>query len=201
MNEPIIGDAELVARAACGDGKAFETLYRRHHVPLFRTALAMTGQANTAEDLLQDAFVRAYRHIGRVQLAEGASLRPWLHRIVVNLARDLAARREPAVTSDTELERFAIGGPSLERTAERREVNRIVAEAVDRLPFDQRLVVVLFYTQDMDVEQIAATLGIPPGTVKSRLYYGRVRLRAALTEDVRLVASRAMEQVYSDGRG
>ena len=201
MNEPIIGDAELVARAACGDGMAFETLYRRHHVPLFRTALAMTGQANTAEDLLQDAFVRAYRHIGRVQLAEGASLRPWLHRIVVNLARDLAARREPTVTSDTDLERLAIGGPSLERAAERREVNRIVAEAVDKLPFDQRLVVVLFYTQDMDVEQIAATLGIPPGTVKSRLYYGRVRLRAALTEDVRLVASRAMEQVYSDGRG
>lgn len=201
MNEPIIGDAELVARAACGDGMAFETLYRRHHVPLFRTALAMTGQVNTAEDVLQDAFVRAYRHIGRVQLAEGASLRPWLHRIVVNLARDLAARREPIVTSDTDLERFANGGPSLERTAERRELNRIVAEAVDRLPFDQRLVVVLFYTQDMDVEQIAATLGIPPGTVKSRLYYGRVRLRAALAEDVRLVASRAMEQVYSDGRG
>lgn len=199
MSESTIGDAELVACAARGDGGAFEALYRRHHVALYRSALAMTGQVSAAEDLLQDAFVRAYRHIGRVQLGEGASLRPWLHRIVVNLARDLAARRVPAVASDSELERWAIGSPSLERSVERREVNRIVAEAVNRLPFDQRLVVVLFYTQDMDVAQIAATLGIPPGTVKSRLYYGRVRLRAALAEDDRLMAARSMEQAYSDG--
>lgn len=199
MSEPTIGDAELVAHAARGDAAAFETLYRRHHVALFRTALGMTGHVASAEDLLQDAFIRAYRHIGRVQLAGGASLRPWLHRIVVNLARDRAARRAMATTGDRDLERIDAGSISPERSMERREVNRIVAEAVDRLPFDQRLVVVLFYTQDMDVAEIAATLGIPPGTVKSRLYYGRARLRAALAEDVRLVALPSMEQVYNDG--
>lgn len=202
MSEPTLdpGDADLVARAAVGDGAAFEALYRRHHVALFRTALAITGQAAAAEDLLQDAFVRAYRHIGRVQLAGTASLRPWLHRIVVNLGRDLAARRTPTLASDADLERCALSAPTPERSTERREMNRIVAEAVGTLPFDQRLVVVLFYTQDMDVAEIAAMLGIPPGTVKSRLYYGRARLRASLTEDVRLVTVWPMEQVYSDGR-
>ncbi|MEO8082197.1 MAG: sigma-70 family RNA polymerase sigma factor [Ardenticatenales bacterium] len=199
MSEPTIGDAELVAHAAQGDAAAFEALYRRHHVALFRTALGMTGHVASAEDLLQDAFIRAYRHVGRVQLADGASLRPWLHRIVVNLARDRAARRAMATTGDRDLERIDAGSISPERSMERREVNRIVAEAVDRLPFDQRLVVVLFYTQDMDVAEIAATLGIPPGTVKSRLYYGRARLRAALAEDVRMVALPSMEQVYNDG--
>lgn len=199
MSDSTIGDAEFVARAARGDGAAFEALYRRHHVALFRTALGMTGQVAAAEDLLQDAFIRAYRHIGRVQLAEGTSLRPWLHRIVVNLARDRAARRTTSAGGDADVERCAAGSISPERSTERRELNRIVSEAVERLPFDQRLVVVLFYTQDMDVAEIAATLGIPPGTVKSRLYYGRARLRAVLAEDVRLVTRPSMEQVYSDG--
>lgn len=201
MPESPVSDADLVARAAHGDGAAFEALYRRHHVALFRTALAMTGQAAAAEDLLQDAFVRAYRHIGRVQLAASASIRPWLHRIVVNLGRDLAARHQPTLASDADLDRGAFSAPSPERSTERREMNRIVAEAVDTLPFDQRLVVVLFYAQDMDVAEIAATLGIPPGTVKSRLYYGRARLRASLAEDARLVTVWPMEQVYSDGQG
>ena len=78
-------------------------------------------------------------------------------------------------------------------------LNRIITEAVERLPFDQRLVVVLFYTQDLDIAEIAASLGIPPGTVKSRLYYGRARLRSALADDVRLTSLRSMEQVYNDG--
>mgnify|MGYP001402598005 CR=1 FL=1 len=198
MTDADTGDADWVAQAAAGDGRAFEALYRRHHTALFRTALAMTGQRSAAEDLVQDAFVRAYRYIGRVVLPEGASLRPWLHRIVVNLARDRAARRRLVTADDADLERAA-GGGSVERSAERREVNRIVADAVRSLPFDQRIVVVLFYTQDLDVGQIAETLGIPPGTVKSRLYYGRARLRAALTADARLQPEWAMGPVYSDG--
>jgi hypothetical protein len=88
-----LDDRELVELARAGDLAGFEALYERHKAPLFRTALAVTREAAPAEELLQEAFLRAYRHMARIELAPGASLRPWLHRITINLAYDWAAGR------------------------------------------------------------------------------------------------------------
>ncbi len=185
--EPDADDATLVARVVDGDRGAFEALYERHHLPLFRTALAITRERAVAEELLQEAFLRAYRHIARVSLEPGASLKPWLHRIIINLAYDWSARRRAhAEPSDAPVERLAARTLSPERQVEQRAVEQVVGEAVADLPFKQRVVVILFYLQDMDLVEIAATLNLPAGTVKSRLYYGRARLRARLASDVRL---------------
>ncbi|MCB0216371.1 MAG: sigma-70 family RNA polymerase sigma factor [Caldilineae bacterium] len=180
-------DATLVARVIDGDRRAFEVLYERHKTPLFRTALAITRDRSAAEELLQEAFLRAFRHIRRVELRPEASLRPWLHRILINLSYDWSARRRISAGPDGGLvERIAARSASPERQVERRDLERLVAEAIEQLPFKQRIVVILFYLHDMDLIEIAELLDLPPGTVKSRLHYGRARLREQLSSDLRL---------------
>jgi RNA polymerase sigma-70 factor (ECF subfamily) len=190
QHDAALDDAALVARAAAGDRSAFEALYRHHSAPLYRTALAISRDSHVAEELLQESFVRAYRSIGRVQLDQGASLRPWLHRILINLAYDWSSKQRNALSmverSGRQLLPAAPTSP--EGQLEAAELKRAVLEAVDDLPFKQRIVVVLFYLHEMDLEEIASTLDLPPGTVKSRLYYGRARLRERLASDKRLAS-------------
>lgn len=183
-----LDDRSLVERFVAGEAAAFEQLYHRHRTPLFRTALAMTRRRGISEELLQEAFLRAYRHLHRVRLTEGASLRPWLHRILIHLVYDRSARKRPQTRPlEGVVERLAaVGSTSPERSAEQRELQRLMAEAIDDLPFKQRIVVVLYYLQDMDLAEISEATGVPAGTVKSRLFYARRRLRASLGQDRRL---------------
>jgi len=192
-------DADLVARMRSGDRSAFEVLYGRHSAPLYRTALAVTRDPSIAEELLQEAFLRAYRHVGRIELAPGASLRPWLHRILVNLAYDWFARqRHEARPPEGLMDRLpAAPGLSPERWAEQREIERVASDAIGQLPFKQRIVIILFYLHDMDLNEISAIVNVPPGTVKSRLYYGRSRLREVLQADARLPARGVLRYVSS----
>lgn len=199
VQAPPVDDATLVDRIRQGDNAAFELLYERHSVPLYRTALAITRDRGAAEELLQEAFLRAYRHVGRIDLQPEASLRPWLHRILVNLAYDWSARQKHAPRSlDGVVERL-VASPSIspERRAEDRELQLLVSAAIDQLPFKQRIVVILFYLHDMDLSEISAVVNVPTGTVKSRLYYGRAKLRALLQEDTRLPSSGVLRYVSS----
>lgn len=180
-----VPDAALVERARDGEAAAFAGLYARHNVVLYRTALAMTSRPSRAEELVQDTFLRAYRHLGQVVLAPEASLRPWLHRILVHLIYDDAARRthatQPLEAMDERLP--APNQASIERRVEARELRRTVHRAIEQLPVHHQEVVVLFYLNDLDVGEIADMLGVPPGTVKSRLFYGRARLRELLAAE------------------
>jgi RNA polymerase sigma-70 factor (ECF subfamily) len=182
-------DRDLVELARAGDIQSFEALYARHKGPLFRTALAITRERAAAEELLQETFLRAFRHLARIDLGPGASLRPWLHRIVINLAYDWTARRKRTATPlDSVLDRLATSGNlSPERLVERGEQSGIVDDAVSTLEFRQRIVIILYYLHDMDLSEISELLNVPEGTVKSRLFYGRIKLRAALESDRRLV--------------
>ncbi len=184
-------DSELVASARGGDGQALEALYLRHKGQLFRTALAVTRERGAAEELLHDAFLRAIRHLDRVSLEPGASLGPWLHRIVINLAYDWVVRRSRSATGlDGLVDKLTTSAASSpERQAECRELEEVVAGAVARLPFKQRIVVILFYLHDMDLVEISGLLNVPEGTVKSRLYYARAKLRISLASDSRLVGA------------
>jgi len=186
-----VDDATLVAEITAGNHKAFQVLYDRHSTLLFRTALALSRDRGIAEELLQEAFLRAFRHIGRVRLAPDASLRPWLHKILVNLAYDRSAkeRRAPGPL-DSVAERFlaAPSGMSPERITEQRELQRLVSLAIDQLPFKHRVVVVLYYVHDMDLQSIADILDVPAGTVKSRLFYARTQMREHIESDAALSA-------------
>ena len=189
-----LDDRELVERARGGQLEFFEALYARHRGPLFGTALAITRERGAAEELLQEAFLRAYRHMARIELQPGASLRPWLHRIVINLAYDWSARRKRLPGSIEGVRDFLATPSSLspEHLAEQSEQSKVVMDAVQTLPFKHRIVVILYYLHDMDLQEISELLNLPDGTVKSRLYYGRSKLRAVLESDTRLASRGAL---------
>jgi RNA polymerase sigma-70 factor (ECF subfamily) len=186
-------DLELVRRVQSGDLKAFETLYERYKGPIYRTALAITRQQDAAEEILQDCFLRAYTHLHKVD--DRAPFLAWLHRIAVNLSYNWIAKRRPLLTSLEEVIDQLVAGPlaSPERAAEHGELQRIIQDSLDRLPFGQRVVILLYYLQDFSLNDIAYILDCPVGTVKSRLHYGRENLRSKLGADVRLPVGVAYE--------
>jgi RNA polymerase sigma-70 factor (ECF subfamily) len=185
LPETVSEDAGLVSRIRCGDLDAFELLYRKYSSRLYRTALAITGDRGGAEEILQDAFVRAY---GAIDRADGSvSLSPWLHRIVVNLSCNwVRSNRRRLLSLDTWLDRLVVPAASPEHSAESIELGEIVREALSGLGVNQRAVLVLFYVLGFSLSEIACILDCPVGTVKSRLHYACKALRKKLNEDRRL---------------
>jgi RNA polymerase sigma-70 factor (ECF subfamily) len=179
-------ELNLIARAKRGDLEAFEALYELHKGPIFRTALAITGDRPAAEEILQETFLRAFKHLGDIR--EGVSIAPWLYRIAVNLAYDWAARqcRWPATLDGVIEQLVAPAASSPEQKVEERELYRLVHEAIDKLEFKQRATLVLFYLHDFSLSEVAEILDCPVGTVKSRLHYARENLRRELLADRRL---------------
>ncbi|NIN69385.1 MAG: sigma-70 family RNA polymerase sigma factor [Anaerolineae bacterium] len=193
----MLDDGELVARIREGDLDAFETLYRRYKDELYRTALAISRDRGAAEELLQDCFLRAYDHMDRV---DGyASLRPWLHRIIVNLSYNWAAKRRLRLISIEDVfdRLLMVPRTSPERAFEREELLQVVDEALRSLSMRQRVVVVLFYLQGFSLAEIAYVLDCPVGTVKSRLHNARRVLRQELMADARISREAAFELLSS----
>lgn len=193
----MLDDGELVARIREGDLDAFETLYRKYKDELYRTALAITRDRGAAEELLQDCFLRAYDHMDRV---DGyASLRPWLHRIVVNLSYNWSAKRRLRLISIEDVfdRLLMVPRTSPERAFEREELLQVVDEALRSLSMRQRVVVVLFYLQGFSLAEIAYVLDCPVGTVKSRLHNARRVLRQELMADARISREAAFELLSS----
>lgn len=181
MDRPPGIDRELAARARKGDLAAYSQLVRRYEQLAFRVAWLVCRSSSEAEDAAQDAFIKAYRALDRFR--EDGEFRPWLLRIVANEARNrsrsagrrshyeslAAAAREDAVPSP---ETAAVAG-------ERRE--RLLG-AVDALPEHERVIVACRYLLELTEAETAEVLGVPPGTVKSRLSRAMSRLRTTLTE-------------------
>ncbi|HKF17611.1 MAG TPA: RNA polymerase sigma factor [Candidatus Dormibacteraeota bacterium] len=175
----------LVERARRGDADAYEDLVRRYTEMAFRAAYVVTGSAPDAEEAAQDAFVKAFRALHRFRA--GAPFRPWLLRIVGNEARN--RRRAAGRRTALELrlaEGLSAGGaaPSPEAAAEAAEERRALLRALVTVGDDHRQVVSCRYLLQLSVEETAAALGIPEGTVKSRLARALAHLRE-LMEPVR----------------
>lgn len=176
-------DAALVSRAQSGDVAAFEALYNRYSTMVFRTAYAILRDRYAAEEVTQECFVRAYRGLARVEQCE--SLGPWLHRIAVNLSynwwRQTHRYRILPLDFLTAAEHSArIESP--QAALRRAEVSDALAQALDTLGFDQKVALILFYLGGFSIEEIAYILDCPVGTVKSRLHYGRAKLRRSLEQ-------------------
>ncbi len=191
--QPGSEEFKLVARARRGDLRAFEGLYDLHKGPVYRTAMAITGDRLCAEEILQETFLRAFKNLDHIR--EGVSLSPWLYRIAVNLSYDWTARRRRGpIALDGVIEQLmAPVTTSPEVKAEERELYGLVYEAIDKLEFKQRATLVLFYLHDFSLVEIAEIMDCPVGTVKSRLHYARENLRRELLADQRLPVSLAYE--------
>jgi RNA polymerase sigma factor (sigma-70 family) len=176
-------DAELFVRAQRGSIDAYEEIVQRYQQVAFRTAYLITGSAPDAEDAAQEAFVKAYRALARFRA--GAEPRPWILRIVANEARNRvrsAGRRQQLELRLAEGFRPGDAAPSPEAAALASEERQRLLQLVNGLEENDRLVIACRYLLELTSEETAAALGIPEGTVKSRLSRSLARLRALAEE-------------------
>jgi RNA polymerase sigma-70 factor (ECF subfamily) len=174
-------DARLVERTLAGSRPAAAELFERYWTKTWKTAYLVTGDRAGADDVAQNALHRAFSRLDRFD--RDRPFGPWLHRIVVNCAVDEVRRRHPVESLDDHA--YAERAP--EAPAER--LRRWgVADAVAALTPKRRLVVVLRYWLDYPIEEIGEVLGIPAGTVASRLNRAHEELRALLREEEDIVA-------------
>jgi RNA polymerase sigma-70 factor (ECF subfamily) len=162
-----------------GSLEALGLLYDRYNRLVYRTALAICGDTATAADLLQDVFLRLHRFAKRVDPSR--PLEPWLYRVTVNLSITRVKRRKWLHPIE-DLAEWLIGETknSPPQWTERQEEWREIERALGALPLAQRTVIVMFYINDLSVQEIAEVMDLPEGTVKSRLHYGRKALRTLM---------------------
>lgn len=155
-------------------------MFDRHRLKVYRTALAVARDPAAAEDITQDVFLRLHRNAVRID--RSLPLMAWLYRVTVNLSCTWLARRSRwFVPLEDVFERLVSPARLMpEREAERSEEWRVVEQAIAGLPVSQRVVLVLYYLNDLSLIEIAKVVECPVGTVKSRLHYGRENLRRKL---------------------
>lgn len=185
-------DDEVVARVLAGELALFEVLMRRHDERLARVARAILGDDGDVDDVLQDAWLAAYRHLAGF---EGrARFSTWLTRIARNVAFDRRRRRARVLCCDPAAEAGPLAlahadDPEQARAA--RELAERLERAIDALPAPYREAYVLRQVQGLDTREAAACLALPPATLKTRLHRARTLLRAALDADPDPIAPRA----------
>lgn len=186
-----ISDSNLVERCRGGDLQAFDALVERHQSRVFNVCYWMLGNRDEAADVSQDAFVRAFRSLANFR--GDSAFGTWLHRIAVNAAIDAGQRRKrgPLLYTDLQLageeerddpEPDPDSRPNLDpaHLVLREEKRVAVRNALASLPEHYRIVLILFDIEGYAYEEIAQTLDLPLGTVKSRISRARLSLRERL---------------------
>ncbi len=178
-------DTQLVALCLSGDQSAWEELLHRHSTRLYQFFYRFTGNRQETEDLTQDVFLRVYQTLSSYRPAEG-SFKTWVTSVGRNLLIDHYRRsRHDRQTSSLDDETSGVGErpsprPDPERTARRSELGRQVERALLELRPELREAVVLRDLQELEYREIQRILGVPEGTVKSRINRGRIELAKAL---------------------
>jgi RNA polymerase sigma-70 factor (ECF subfamily) len=170
-------DEADVARVLAGDVSAFEAIVRRWQRPLINLAYRFCRDRSRAEDLAQEAFLRAYRSLASWR--RDALFSTWLFAVATNLYRS-EIRRLPPRTAPFDEGVAALDRRAVEPIVDEERRDRVIRGAVLALPAKYRDVLTLFYFHDMDIPTSAASLGVPQGTVKARLSRGRDILRSKL---------------------
>lgn len=179
----------LIRRAQAGDQHAFAELVLAHQCFVYNLALRGTGDACEAEDIAQEAFLRAWQGLPGFRCQ--AQFRTWLYRIVVNLCynrlphlkQELAALQLDEVDRLPEAEAEGLPGwrpPSPEASLDAAEQRRFVQRQVEGLPDSYRVLILLRFQQGLAYEEIAEVMSLPLGTVKTGLFRARQQLRQAL---------------------
>jgi RNA polymerase sigma-70 factor (ECF subfamily) len=175
-------DRELVAAAAAGSREAFDELVRRHQAAMLTLARVLTGGRGDADDLAQEMFVRAWRSLRGFR--GDSTFRTWLHRVAINVVRTSQAKEarlqrmfvRRSSEDDEPFDPPARGAPVDADLARRQVIDRALAA----LPEELRLPVTLRDLQGLEYREIAALLNVPIGTVESRIFRARQRLKPLL---------------------
>lgn len=187
-----LSDADAVARARNGDHEAFRVLVERYQGRAYRLATRILGDPDQARDAVQDGFLKAYGSLDRFEGRSG--FYTWLYRLIFNQCIDMKRRDRSGRTVewDDEVAREASPGlPAADalhgrgepaRELERGEVREALTRAIEALPDDARRTLLLREVDGLSYEEIATSLGIPKGTVMSRLHHARRRVREMLVE-------------------
>jgi RNA polymerase sigma-70 factor, ECF subfamily len=180
-----ISNESLVKRVLQGDTALFEVLMRRHNQRLYRIARVVLQDDDEAEDVMQDAYVKAYEHLH--QFEGCASFSTWLSRIALYEALARARKRKRVVAMDTisdsekeTMHSLQSSAPSPEYEASTAEIRRLLEQEVDALPEDYRTIFVLRDVEDIDVAEVADILEISLANVKTRLHRAHALLRKRL---------------------
>ena len=190
-----LSDEEVIERVRAGETALYEVVMRRHNTRLYRAARAILGSDRDVEDVMQDAYVRAFQHLAQF---EGRSqFSTWLTRIAVHeaLARMHKAERIEEWDAMNENRRSTIGAsretPDPEAEAASGELNRLLERSIESLPEAYRAVVMLRDVEEMSTSETAECLAITEDNVKVRLHRAHVMLRKQLYSEARISAKEA----------
>jgi len=177
-----VGERQLVEEARRGDARAFEALVVKHQDRIYRFVQRLVGP-EAVEDIAQEVFIRAYRSLG--DFKGESSFYTWLYKIALNLCRNhyrSKGRRPPAEELDDNAAgpQFETPGGNPEENVFRREFWETLRRELDGLPPEQREAVVLCDLEGMSYEEMAEMMGVPIGTVRSRIFRGRRALQERL---------------------
>ncbi len=177
-------DAALVERIRSGDRYAFNLLVWKWEKPIYNMALRVLGSEEDAAEICQEVFIKAYMHIH--EFRGDARFSTWLYRIAINCCHNHLRQRRRQRRLQARVPDFkgadldAAVVPDAETVVHQAQLVDRIHRALQALPEDQRLVVELRVMHELSVEEVAHVMGIPEGTVKSRLYYAVKRLRELL---------------------
>jgi RNA polymerase sigma-70 factor (ECF subfamily) len=182
-------DAALLDRFTAGDRAALDELFRRYRTVAYRVAFRFLGREPDALDAVQDAFVKALTHLDRFR--GHSSFKTWLLRIVCNAALDMGRQRkrdgwnDRTAKPDAAPDAFGPANlPPADAGLERADLRRVIDAALSKLPAPQRQTFVLHVDGELSYREVADTLGISIGTVMSRLFYARQKLKTLLADRV-----------------
>lgn len=183
-------EKKLVELSIGGDIEAFETLIQSHQKKVYNIALRMTKNPEDAQELAQDAFVRAFTSIGKFR--GDSSFSTWLYRITINVCTDFLRKRNKAIlismeqgAASSEYEQaiqIAEESPGPDELVEKSQLKHMVKDAMDSLSDEHRQVLILRDMMDMSYKEIANTLNVNEGTIKSRINRARNGLKKIITQ-------------------
>ncbi|QKC93118.1 RNA polymerase sigma factor [Mesorhizobium sp. NZP2234] len=185
--EGLSGDVLLVQRALAREAGAFRAIIKKHNQLLYRIARGVVRNDAEAEDIVQEAYMRAFASLGSFR--GDSSLATWLSRIVINEALGRLRKRRHTVAMpenpEAQIIRFPLNpSDDPERTMAQRQILALVERATDSLPDIYRMVFVARVIEGLSMEETADLLGVRPETVKTRLHRARALLRKALDDEI-----------------
>jgi RNA polymerase sigma-70 factor (ECF subfamily) len=196
-----LSDVEVVGQVRAGNAALFEILMRRHNQRIYRAVRAVLKDEHEVEDVMQQAYINAYTHLG--QFAERSQFSTWLTRIALNEAfkrrrkrrqsQSMAVLRHLEADRGEPMDTIASAQPDPERQAYARELSRVLERAVDALPDTYRAVFMLREIEGLSTSETGAGLGLGEEAVKTRLHRARALVRQAITADLGGTAALAFQ--------